>query len=350
MLGLLVLSLSACLRQGNICLTAKTTTGCDTVISDNTIDKPRFQFPVQGPQPIPGGHDFWLRGGDSLTAAWDSFVLSISEPGTMCLSSTAASPPKCQQCNYKNLKDGNCKSELVGFDLLTVESFAGFHVDSPSVALGHIDDDASVSNLSYTFTPSESATLRLTTPIDDRGILAESKVFVLNEGMSLPVSFRIDPLPQNVQDAVFFSGSIPRDSTTPLTDNFSTNLRIGRVRVLKGHAQNDPLSGKLSIKDASILKPSRVVLIPDYFQGESVNSADYLRCYSDPNAADGALDFTACRTSPGATGTSLDATPAYLKSAPQSVLTWVAEFKPSDGGVIPQIIGDEIVAIEFTIQ
>jgi hypothetical protein len=347
LLCLLVLSQSACRNIANLCLD-KAVPSCGEVVSDFKIDNPRFEFPAPT-QPLQGGQDFWLRAGDSLNAAWDSFVLSLAQPGAMCTASTPASPPACQQCNIVNQNANDCPSVFVptATDFLTVESFAGFNSNAPAQLIGHISHDG-VAALSFSFTPTENATIRLTTTIEERGTLAESKVFVVSPGTQMTATFRMDALVQiGVSDATFYSGSLSRNPV--LSDNFSTNLRIGKVRVLQGKVSSDPLSGKLQIKDASVLHPSRIVLIPDY-NGNSVYSDDSLRCYSD-TSADGGLDFTNCRTSPGGTGGSmLDATPAYLKFAPQSVLTWVAEFKPAEGGVIPTVGPDETLAIEFTIQ
>ena len=61
--------------------------------------------------------------------------------------------------------------------------------------------------------------------------LVEARVFVLSGGMTQTVNYELPPLAQSVMDAEFFSGSIPRN---PLPeDNFSVNLGIMKVRILK---------------------------------------------------------------------------------------------------------------------
>jgi hypothetical protein len=247
-----------------------------------------------------------------------------------------------------NLNTQECPNAFLlapGVDLLTLTSFAGFTTQSSPTVIAHIT--SGVTARSFSFTPSASVTVQLSTPINKTGKLAEAKVFVLSDGGPLLVSYELQPLAQNVQDVSFYSGSIPQTPT--LQDNFSANLRIGKVRILKGKPDADPVTNKFRLKDPSVVRPSRIVLIPSY-TGDSVFSHDSTRCYSNPNIPDGDIDLTNCRINAGSAGTLQDATPAYLKFTPRSPLTWVAEFRASEGGTPPILDPGEVLAIEFTIQ
>jgi hypothetical protein len=188
----------------------------------------------------------------------------------------------------------------------------------------------------------------LSTPIQNLGKVAESKVFVLN-GEPLKVSYQLDTLNQAEPMVVFYWGQVPRIPV--LQDNFSTNLRIGKIRIVKGKPSINKMTGKLEIESAMAVRPSRIVFIPGYDGMARVFENDGTRCYSDPQIADGDINLSNCRTVFGnSIGHPLDATPAYLKNASQTALSWVAEFRASEGGIAPTFEAGEVLAIEFTIQ
>jgi len=345
---------SGCVPKATICGDPAHQTGCAFAFSDFQIDNPRFEFPVSM-QPVAGGQDFWLRNGDTLDAAWDSFVLFLARPEIMCGPTTPVmpdrrSPSACFKCDFTNPSTAahDCPMGFAtapGNDPVIVNFFADFDSQATPVALAGADPAVMPPIQSFPFTPPATGTVRLTLQINGGIKLAEAKVFVLSDGTQT-VSYPLQPLAQNVTDVTFYSGTIPRNPV--LADNFSTNLHIGKVRLLKGKPDVDPVTGKFRIQDAAVVKPSRIVFIPDY-RGDSVFAHDSTRCYSDVST-DGNLDLTQCRPNAGAAGSLLDATPAYVKVDPQSVLTWIAEFRPSEGGIAPTLDAGEALAIEFTIQ
>ncbi|MFL6208696.1 MAG: hypothetical protein ACJ74W_07570 [Pyrinomonadaceae bacterium] len=212
-----------------------------------------------------------------------------------------------------------------------------------------VRDTGCASNGGFIFSPPSNATYELkATNIADEPTIMETHVFVLQSGAGQVVQYLIQPLAQaGVTDATFYSGTVP--SAPILSDNFNTTVHISKARILKGQSDTDPLTGKLRLKDASPVHPSRLVFIPTY-QGDAVYSHDATRCYANTNT-DGDLDLTRCRSSYNNAGSnSLPATPTYLATDPAQLLTWVVEFKSSEGGVTPTLAAGEVLAIEFTIE
>jgi hypothetical protein len=146
---------------------------------------------------------------------------------------------------------------------------------------------------------------------------------------------------------------------------FSRNLRITRVRILRGFPSLDSTTGKYRLGSAVAVRPSRVVLTPNFSGSVLAGVNDALRCYANMSE-DGNIDLSVCRRSCPAcpsSGTNLeDATPTYSKTDPSASLTWFAEFNPCEGCASPcgtncptgaiepaLLVPGEVLAIEFTI-
>jgi hypothetical protein len=371
LLSVMACSLGACTSREDACRCTGEASSCDLLASAPEVYQPRFVV-IPNPNLAPTlpeltGDAVWLkRSGDTcapnaicdyVEARWNSYTLYLSKPGAKCGPDIPPSPPDCEKCNFVNPDRKACPALVFanGPDYLTIFSFDGFMAQASPTTTVHL----TASNLQIgkaSITPTSNATLQLIAPACPQSdILAQTKVFVIQEGMSQPVQFELTELTgqtdMRAAGVTFYSGSIPMNPK--LADNFSPNLQIGTVRVLKGKRGTNPVTGEFGLIDATPLHPSRLVFISNYQNGEIYNS-DSIRCYADPNKPDGDIDLTRCRARYlDPSGPTLPATPAYLKTdSPLQQLTWVAEFKPAEGGIIPVIdkANGEIVAIEFTIQ
>jgi len=108
---------------------------------------------------------------------------------------------------------------------------------------------------------------------------------------------------------------------------------------------------------STIVHPSRVILFPAEFDGDSVLAHDRdNRCYAN-SSEDGDIDLTTCRknyqvdcNSPNCV---FEATPQYrhgpTPADPLKDIIWFVEFNPAEGGDIPTLECGEVLAIEFTL-
>jgi hypothetical protein len=203
--------------------------------------------------------------------------------------------------------------------------------------------------------------------VDPNPILA-GRVFVISTGASQTVTYQLSPFPAPTPgpspspgasptptpQVVYYAGSIPRDPI--LADSYSPSLHITKVRVLKGKVEPDPNTGKLRLieRDGTepAPRPSRVVFVPAAslsLRPDGNLENDTQRCYRFP-LDNNVFDLHECHHDPNnAAHQPLEATPEHLGDAEMDPLTWVAEFKVSEGAVIPTLEADEVMVIEFTI-
>src|SRR5216117_3009456 len=91
LLLLVTIGAGACVPQHSICRNSSDT-DCNPMVLQ--IDEPRFEFPPGNMSPSPMRADnYWLKSGDNFRAAWDSFILYIGAPGTLCNANTTINPP-----------------------------------------------------------------------------------------------------------------------------------------------------------------------------------------------------------------------------------------------------------------
>ena len=331
---------------------------CD-YIGGVQVDGPRFEFPPPvpspnaSPVPIKPSRDFWLKSGDELIARWNEYSLIYNQIGVTCDFTTNPPPSNrdCDICTICNTGRGchhptafapGTLPELLRFDAFRLES-------EPVVETLWVEDPC---DAGHSFAPPKNATYRLL-KYPNSVPVAETKVFVVEPGgVGQRITYQLSPLTQETADAIFYQGFVPGDPI--LEDNFSNNLHITRVRILKGTPSRDPVTGKLQLANASVVHPSRIVLISDYDGGQIYEGRrDSTRCYAN-GSEDGDLDLTRCRATstavcPGSASCLQSATPTSLTGS-GDVFTWIAEFKPTEGGIAPVFENGEILAIEFTIE
>jgi hypothetical protein len=297
---------------------------------------------------LPGG-DFWLRKGDAIHARWDEYTIYLSKVGANC-DNMHFDGDACRRCPFINQNPSDCGgSTFPPGDYLDVDTFSGMISDAPSSSTPFNPTQIELGD--YGFNPAQNSTYRLSTTEGQKlDTWATARVFVIDPTtQGVPKLYKAGPLPQpNVTDAVFYKVKVP--------DNYSENLKIGKIRVKKGVPTTE--NGQFTLKDGgSLLKPSRIVLMEGFTDGSRVYDNDLTRCYASyPNGTPdtvGNIDLGKCFHDPcppnaTCTSTIVTANPEFqVLSKPQ--LTWAIEFKPVEGGEVPVLADGEVVAIEFTI-
>ena len=376
LLCVLILCLGACVPRKVGCL-GTGGSNCDYIATGPQVDNAHFIFPTPPPSssatptPTPQlpGDAYWIRQGEQMQVLWDSYIFFSTKPGATCNPMIKPSLPDCQKCNLIVGRNSECSLAYERAPYLSVIAFNGFSMQSTPIELASAQSIGEVRTRQLSFTPTDNALLQLQafygTPFAKT--LIETKVFVVANGdqhVTYPLTEITGQTDPRATGVIFYSGNV-RLNDSKVSDNFSSSLQIGKVRVLKGTLEADPVTGKNRLANSSELKPSRLVLIPDYQQGSEVYARDNIRCYAnysqppDGGMYDGGIYLDRCRGTPIQVRDSthqcqlLSATPAYLKAGPAfPILTWVAEFKPADGGVAPTVDKDhgEVVAIEFTLK
>jgi hypothetical protein len=373
--------------------------GADYLLAGYEVENPHFEIAnVVGPVPA---YTYWLKKGDAVTPAFDTFELHWQRESKLCgfLDNTpfSADGADCAVCDY--CTDGNAASCLgvvfgggggifPGF--LEVISFPGFlpgdfeNVYSFAEYNGVHKVIAACPNQSQSrlpFVPDKTGLYRL---VSDAGIAFRGgtegtvKLFIVDDANPSPTTtYRLtshsegeqlpdpcatpapspspSPTPSNCPGCVWFK--LPKPSTMGAfrEESFSPNLHITKIRVLKGTPSSDPITGrfKLDAMTATPVHPSRIVLFPASSDGQSVLDNEGNRCYAN-SSADGDINLATCRRdfNVDCSGPNclLDATPQYMQSMTSEGLIWFAEFNPAQGGIIPTLSCGEVLAIEFTLE
>jgi hypothetical protein len=162
---------------------------------------------------------------------------------------------------------------------------------------------------------------------------------------------------ENTDPALRYMFTMPINAPGKLRENFSSNLRVKKVRVLLGVV--DKVTGLLMsapISDPQTLarvQPSRIMFLTDFINGD-INESDSEtdnRCYLDPEQADKSFDMFSCLNGIGGNKVRKDLTPTYMIGQPLQTLTWVIEYKMEAGLTeIPVFDSAEVPILEFTIE
>jgi hypothetical protein len=321
----------------------------------------------------------WLSSDDLLTARWDDFILfthshdGVNETCSYCVAANG--------CNLYTLINSPPESK----DPLVV-AYEGFVQESEPILIGTADvysgcpDPQTPRNQ---FPVAGSGTYQIVAPrlssnrcvgggyacdgadLRLRAIVGEPmKVFVVGD-TSLVTTYQMDRYVEAAYPFhVWYRWSSASDPVW--NETFSRNVRVTKVRILKGLPSLDSTTGKYVLAGATVVRPSRVILTPDFSAGESVlaGSNDAMRCYADMSE-DGNINVARCRGSNNSNSTNLqDATPTYAKVGPADRLTWFAEFNPCEGCGAPPcgnvcttgatepslVVPGSVLAIEFTIE
>src|SRR5262245_5671964 len=297
---------------------------------------PRFE--ISSGSAVRPSRDFWVRKGDLLAMKWDNARFVINRAGSLCdpnlpCSEQTEACHRCDSCaNSCEFSDPSWCAIYYDFErdsldyFLKVAEFEGFVRDAAParvIAFPPLDICPSTNpGDAPTFSPQRNATLQMfhrsfaacNTPedFDHATVIAESKVFVVEDGMTQAATYQLTAHTDPRNPALTFR-KWTMEGTPKFNENFSSNLRIGRVRVFTGTPGTDPVTGQFRLENPAVVRPSRVVLSQNFVAGQSVFDNDRRRCYSDAKAEDGDIDLTQCRVVfGGAAAGPENATPTYL--------------------------------------
>ena len=352
---LLIICLLLCLAF-SACVSTLALPGCSSGNNDCTgIDIAGARLEVKD-QPLLQSPTLWLSAGnqnrsaDQLIITWDSYTFHFHPNGTPCDVDTCAVPPPCNR--YALVPTGLTP---------TVVAFEGFVRNPPPQVIATTDGSPAsyesgcrsfqgmpppVGFAPPIFTPQFSGIYEVhtpspVTPLTDQFVAAKN-LFVIANGMPQTASYQMERLPDvdpNYPSIFWFK-------FTTSNDDFSSNLRVGHVSILKVKGAVSPNPVALM---GDVIRPSRIFVAQNYNpQLRVLPQGRGNFCYAD-SSADGNIDFTNCRGNSGLL------TPTYLiGQQPTDRLTWFAEFNPNEtqtqGATAPTLNPGEVLAIVFTIQ
>jgi hypothetical protein len=366
------------------------------------IENAHFETPnLVGPVPA---FNYWLKKGDELAVRWDRFEMHWQRDGTSCdfLDDTPISADG-QNCLVCNLCDYNGRACLDGRfpgnngggiepGFLEVWREPGFMPSKNPESVYSFAEYFSLlkaqaacpDHTPMTFTPEKSGLYRIgqADPTQDPILkVGESqgraKVFVVDDDNPNPkVSYLLTGYREGVQlgdpcgplptpspspnrwcpTCVWLKTATPASPARFKEESFSPNLRITKVRVLKGTPSVDPVTGRFKIDEttATPVHPTRIILLYAWLDlaGQDLIGHDASYCYAN-DSEDGDIDLTRCRWDVyglDCPNCVLNATPQYEHHDPSQELVWFVEFDPAFHGPIPALACSEVLAIEFTLE
>lgn len=297
---------------------------------------------------------------DQLSIRWDSYILHTNQNGTACDQDMCMSTTKCGLVFAVSPP---------GAATPTVQACEGLmQCNSPtSVPVASVGFNSGCPSSSFPplFTATTTATYQVLSPpiASQKSILTEKKIFVVSAPQLATYQTNLYTEAQN-PSYVWYATWQPQNGTIPANDatrvdNYSANLKITRVRVLRGIPKSDPVTGMVALDNLTPLRPSSIVLVPNFDpKVSSILRQNRIRCYADNDPTghpDGNINLTNCFTGLNNTGTPPNgATPTYLKAQPTDTLNWFAEFNPNESQTAPAtpptLGSNEVVVIEFTIE
>ena len=381
-------------------------TETDCMATGPAILNARFEVAGQS-QPFHRSRTVWLGGNadpnnrTKVAALWDSYAFVHAFDGEVCFDQAGnyiGPNDSCQRCDFCGATpEEACDRapyavpQFVGLvDTLTTVSHDGFIlVDEPTILLESdyfrgcpgstpdvfsLERNATVQMLDPRFAHPNEATIAL----KDRRELARLQVFVVQSGAPQNTQY---PMQHYVTDPPPSASPSPSPAPTPKSfyywtmpdnsvwdDNFTSDLRITRVRILTGTVGSDPITGRFQLLDSKPVRPSRILFLKNFMPGTPALPNDIFshadetaqRCYVNPTLDDGGLDLQSCLIDLG-TSSRRDylATPTLQNFFPEDVnkLTWIAEFNANEGADFDPLTPgfdavpiDAMLAIEFKIE
>jgi len=354
------------------------------VITGIEIENPRFE-PVGLSPEIRPARTYWLRSGNEIIAKWDTFEWHYTKEGEMCTFPDNTSSSNCLVCDFCNLPSNTDGPPCLGaffngpfIGLVSIVAFPGFvESDDPELVFDYIGGADSVRGTCGTprfqqprFTPDQSALFRF--KAGDESIVlrgefdGEARIHVVDAGPARAQTTAYQLSYQVVDGRDYWRWNIEGDGSI-LMENFSPELRITGIRILRGTCADGSAEGReCSVPSEAVpVKASRILFLPD-FRGSIARQLGEAahRCYSIPSTTgDTFLDLDHCRPvfDPSSNTESPKlATPVYEIQPPQADvdLTWFVEFNTAEGadadlttpGVNDPMPNDAQLIIEFTIQ
>jgi hypothetical protein len=295
---------------------------------------------------------------DQFDIRWDTYVLHFPSNGSTCSQDMCSSRAVC---GFVFVSVGGV------VDTPAVQACEGFsQCGSPTsvpVIGGGFASGCPSGGTPPLFTATTNTTYQVLSPplASQKSVLAEKKVFVVTTTPQ-QATYRTNMYTEAGNPSYVWyttwrapTNTQPADDVTRV-DNFSANLQIHRVRVLRGIPKSDPVTGMVALDNPTPVRPSSIILAPNFNPNSSVLRQNHVRCYADAASQDGNIDLTNCYLGLNNTGSapSGGATPTYIQSQPADMLDWFAEFNPNEsqttGATAPTLAANEVLVIEFTIQ
>jgi hypothetical protein len=384
--GKSLLVLLGCLMLGFTLTACVPSQGCTTanIEAECTLTGPEIlnaRFEVVGQTPLRQSNTIWMTSGEELVSLWDTYTYNVTVDSETCdFANFTEATDNCSICNLCNDPMYAQRCRFYGFGsapgepddavFLKVKAFPGGMTEGQEIlSLVPFSGCASEGFSPLPFTPSDNFTYQLIAPAVSSfpGELARRKVFVIQDGLSQPNNYELEHYvtdSSSTPSTTWYSWTVKGNPIWE--DNFTEGVRVANVRILTGRPSSDPVTGRFRLEDQKIVRPSRIVFLRSFANSNPRSPGDILthsdessqRCYADPGREDGEISLTRCRTVAGNnTGLLFDTTPTYLKAEPMDQLTWIAEFKASEGAdfdpttpVFDSIPANALLAIEFTIE
>ncbi|HEY7786134.1 MAG TPA: hypothetical protein VIB00_15490 [Pyrinomonadaceae bacterium] len=346
-----------------------------------TILNPRVEIKDQ--TSLKPSNTLWIRQGDELIALWDTFRLEIYKSDEACdFTNFVEATDDCELCDlcmtgseFEQL----CPHFGVGtFPFIKLQQFEGFTSDAEptSVVMMRFLSGCSARGATpVTSIPERNSTYQILNEVSMDGTgqfkeIAQKRIFVIGD-TSQTTSYQLEryasqpPVPPNMWPKIWYRWSISKDG--PWEDNFSSNVRVSKVRILTGRPGTDPLTGRFRLEDTRPVRPSRVLFLRAFLQSEPASPDDILlhsdddelRCYADRTSLDGNIEISRCRYNFGDPTPS--GTPPTFQLNPNLYddqhITWMVEFHEGEGAdfdpttpIYDEVPPGAVLAIEFTIE
>jgi hypothetical protein len=340
---------------------------------------------------IQPAYAYWLKRGEVIAPKWDSFEWHWEHASAMmtCDFRNNTSAGNCQICNYCSPPSSTNGPPCMGFSTASVVGFLRIASDRgfmkagiPDIILDYVDSDKLLRTCNNSqdplfFEPSMSGLYRFW-GINFKynfvgGTNGEVKIHIVEpsgENSMQTTAYQLNY--EELDGRNYWTWTIKGDPFW--MENFSPNLRVSNISILRGACVPDPAQGKecISPMERIPVKPSRIIFLPDFYTYGSVNGYPYPgeaqhRCYIDPNAMGASegkfINLTSCletsTTNSNPSPVQKYATPTYefFPVRPTEKLTWLVEFNIGEGadadlmeaGIQEMPPGAQLI-IEFTIQ
>ena len=292
--------------------------------------------------------NLWLKSGEQVAVKWNTFEIhwELAQDGVNCLFDGTEDVNQCSVCDLCTAN--GCTIPHTGAfiidrynALLSYESFISEGATPDVVSTlggGEFERGCpSSSTAPITFSPDTNMLVRMLVPIHDGDVAGETKIHILQPGQRDTTAYQLTK--ENIDGTDYWKWQVPED---PWLENFSPNLRVTSIRVLKGRCMSDPISGKcIPPAESPTVEPSRILFLPG-FAGTVMNyqgGEPLHRCYANTaGTEDGSfINLDTCRqdyglgTLPTSTK-SVTPTFEFLPDNRLTPITWLLEFNTAERG------------------
>lgn len=353
---------SACAPQRNVALSEPGTENADAFLDGFDFQGIGFRIKIAEQNNLLPAGKFWFDSGDDKTVVygWNEIIYR-ERAGNVESCNYALNQSGCLQCEWCAAHCSDNSTQSVVTLPIAVADVREIAADGTETVLREFfaPRQGCLLNLSSGqqpfFTAKDDATYVMNTqsPIGSRksqpahlGTFVVSGERRVKEAME-SYNDQADPALRFIFKARNVNGVIE--------NNYSPNLKVTKVRVLL--SVFDPNTGREMIMDDDAtlrrVRPSRIIFLPDFLEGNVNDSSSEgtNRCYFDVTKDDGDFNLQTCRRNVGGPLQDIDVTPTYKHGQVNAPLTWVAEYKTSDG--LPQlpVLGtNESLTLELTVE